>query len=476
MLLLPYSTDAPIYHWPITTISLIVVNTAFFVATTLQVVLGNVDVDAIEWLILDYGMINPLQWVTSVFMHGGIMHLLGNMFFLWSFGLVVEGKIGNVRFLAVYMAIAVIQSAIEQCMMFVVAGEGGSLGASSAVFGIMTIALLWAPENDIDCFYWVIYPGTFEISIVKLAGVFMFLQVVEIYLAGFAVSSGLLHLMGAFVGAPIGLWMLRQRTVDCERWDLISRNQWLQQYRWLCSAEQRRELQQNEEEHEDPVAAALSTTQSGATPSLASPAAIAGAHAAALPQGRRRSKSNHATATSDQRSVRSASKTPSKSAKPAWASKLSLSKQNAHRSADVPPSVGPPDIDHPDFNRLSMLLRQSIDSGSLTMAQSHFMKLDQLGIAAGISDKTLMSLVKLMAKQKQWTAALRPLHLIASHRDVLAPQAILQIAKVQWKVQRQPDLAIQTLRSFGEDDRTMDRPNSEWIGQRDRMLAEIQSS
>ena len=37
-------------------------------------------------------------------MHGGLMHLLGNMLFLWAFGLVVEGEIGSLRFVALYYA------------------------------------------------------------------------------------------------------------------------------------------------------------------------------------------------------------------------------------------------------------------------------------------------------------------------------------------------------------------------------------
>ena len=38
--------------------------------------------------------VHPLQWFSNLFMHGGIMHLLGNMVFLWVFGIIVEGKLG----------------------------------------------------------------------------------------------------------------------------------------------------------------------------------------------------------------------------------------------------------------------------------------------------------------------------------------------------------------------------------------------
>ena len=81
---LPYSTDAPIYFWPIATIGLIVANTFIFIAAVVGT-LPNPE----NWL-LYYGVgLTPLQWLLSMFMHGGLFHLLGNMAFLWVFGMIV---------------------------------------------------------------------------------------------------------------------------------------------------------------------------------------------------------------------------------------------------------------------------------------------------------------------------------------------------------------------------------------------------
>lgn len=69
-------------------------------------------------LLLQYGNgIRSWQWVTSIFMHAGIGHLVGNMIFLWSFGLIVEGKVGWKVFLAIYFLMGVGESGIEQIMM-----------------------------------------------------------------------------------------------------------------------------------------------------------------------------------------------------------------------------------------------------------------------------------------------------------------------------------------------------------------------
>lgn len=453
MLLLPYSTDAPIYHWPITTVSLIVTNIVVFCATIGQVYVGNIEAESLEWLLLDYSTINPLQWVTGAFMHADPFHLMGNMFFLWAFGLVVEGKIGNSRFLAIYMTIAVAESALEQTLLFVLVGEGMSLGASSAVFGVMVIALLWAPENDIECFYWFIVLGTFEVSIVKLAGVFLFLQIVSVYLSPMSVSSGLLHLMGAAIGAPIGWWMLRNQSVDCENWDLISRNEWLHKYEWLCSQQHRQRLQNRETDNHDPIAAALAAPHSH----IVSSAAAAGARASML-------------TTPKKQSVAPASAT-THSAAPTVVAKASGRFGRRKSGQPEPAPTGPTPTSHPEFNRLSMLLRQTIASGSGMLALQHFGKLEQMGLTPSLSDATLMGYVRLLAAQKNYLAALRPLELIVAHAESMSDDARLRIAQIQLKVQSQPDRAAATLRQIQTPSGNLTPQQIKLLQTRDQLLA-----
>lgn len=109
-MILPYSTDAPIYHFPWMTIVLIVVNCLTFAITGM----GHND----EGWLLQYGNgLHPLEWVAYNFLHFGIGHLLGNMFFLWAFGIVVEGKLGWWKFLGVYMAIGIVGGFLIQLTM-----------------------------------------------------------------------------------------------------------------------------------------------------------------------------------------------------------------------------------------------------------------------------------------------------------------------------------------------------------------------
>lgn len=111
-MLIPVNTDAPIYHFPAGTIGLIVVNVAAFLLTG-----AGFRPDLVDPWILWFGEIRPHQWLTAFFMHAGFMHLIGNMIFLWAFGLIVEGKLGWKRFIPLYLAIGISQCAVEQVIM-----------------------------------------------------------------------------------------------------------------------------------------------------------------------------------------------------------------------------------------------------------------------------------------------------------------------------------------------------------------------
>ena len=101
MIIIPINTDAPIYHWPWMTLVLIVANCACFYAT-------GFGVEPEGWVLQFGHELHPIEWLAYNFFHFGWMHLIGNMIFLWGFGIIVEGKIGWWRFLLVYLLIGVL--------------------------------------------------------------------------------------------------------------------------------------------------------------------------------------------------------------------------------------------------------------------------------------------------------------------------------------------------------------------------------
>jgi membrane associated rhomboid family serine protease len=216
--ILPYGTDAPVYYWPFATVGLIVVNVAVFALTLAAP-------EQVEPFILAFGDgLHPVQWITNAFLHQGFAHIVGNMVFLWCFGLIVEGKLGWYKMLAVYLGIAAIEGFITQLAML--GGHGGALGASGAIFGLMAMSVIWAPENEIQCyfvvFYWVARVSEFEVKVLVLVGMFLSFQIVAAILSGMSMSSEMLHLVGASIGFPIAIVMLKLGWVDCEHWDLFS--------------------------------------------------------------------------------------------------------------------------------------------------------------------------------------------------------------------------------------------------------------
>ena len=217
----PVSTDAPVYHFPFATIGLIAVNTLVFAAT------ANMEAEVVGPWALAYGAgLHPIQWLTSLFLHADIMHLLGNMVFLWTFGLVTEGKIGWWRFLAIYLGIGIGESAISQVLFLGLEEPTLGLGASGAVFGLMAMSLVWAPVNEVHMvgawFFFVVRIINFELTILWCAGGYIGMNLLFLALTNFRLSGELSHLLGATLGAIIAIVMLKLDWVDCEHWDAIA--------------------------------------------------------------------------------------------------------------------------------------------------------------------------------------------------------------------------------------------------------------
>lgn len=226
-MLIPYQTDAPLYYWPLMTGGTIIVNVLVYVYA---VMLPDETAERMyELLMLSYGYWLPWQWITSNYLHADILHLLGNMFVLWGFGLVVEGKVGWWRFLLIYNGIGIAECALEQTLALGFS-EGGSLGASSIIYGLITMAMIWAPANEMSCILFFGRIFVFDCSIWVLAGLSLALEVamgiLHVSLSAehiaAAIMSQVLHLLGAAFGFAVAVAMLRLNWVDCENWDAFS--------------------------------------------------------------------------------------------------------------------------------------------------------------------------------------------------------------------------------------------------------------
>ena len=102
-MLLPYRCYAPMYYFPFVTIGLVVCNIFVMLAVWFGWMNEATFVD--HWVLHHDGNWRVHQLLTSLFAHADFWHLLGNMVSLWAFGLIIEGKVGAIKMLAIYLGV-----------------------------------------------------------------------------------------------------------------------------------------------------------------------------------------------------------------------------------------------------------------------------------------------------------------------------------------------------------------------------------
>jgi membrane associated rhomboid family serine protease len=157
--MIPLRDVIPSRTTPYVTISLVAINVLVFLY---QFALGP----AVNQFVLAFGLVPAyFSWVnvvTSMFLHGGFLHVAGNMLYLWIFGDNVEDRMGHGRFLAFYLLCGT-AAALGQTLT-VPDSMVPMVGASGAVAGVMGA-------------YFVLYPHS---RIVTLLPIFIFIQIIEV--------------------------------------------------------------------------------------------------------------------------------------------------------------------------------------------------------------------------------------------------------------------------------------------------------
>src|SRR5689334_13506892 len=103
----------------------------------------------------NYQVLAPWATVfTSMFLHGGWFHLLGNMLYLWIFGNNVEDVLGRGRYLLLYLGSGIV-AALTQAFSHP-ASHIPMVGASGAIAGVLGAYLLLHPGANVRCFVWIV--------------------------------------------------------------------------------------------------------------------------------------------------------------------------------------------------------------------------------------------------------------------------------------------------------------------------------
>src|SRR5262245_14267240 len=143
--MIPLRDTQPSYSVPFVTISIIVVNVLVFLYQV------SLDPYTLNWFISRYAVIpDRLQYgdlVTSMFLHGGWMHLIGNMWFLWIYGDNIEDVLGHTKFLIFYLLCGIAAAILHAVLNPY--SRVPTLGASGAIAGVMGAYLIKFPHSRI---------------------------------------------------------------------------------------------------------------------------------------------------------------------------------------------------------------------------------------------------------------------------------------------------------------------------------------
>jgi membrane associated rhomboid family serine protease len=223
----PLKDDNPSESAPVVTVALIVLNALFFVYQISLEAGGADGARAGQAFIEEFGLVpcrltgacrvgpelpSPILTIfTSMFMHGGLFHIGGNMLYLWIFGNNVEDTLGHGRYLLFYLlsgvAAALAQTAVGPSSMVPM------VGASGAVSGVLGAYLLLFPHAHVTT---LIILGFFfrlvHIPAMVVLGFWIVLQVLN-GLGSFGSSGGVAffaHIGGFLVGMGL-LYVLKPR-------------------------------------------------------------------------------------------------------------------------------------------------------------------------------------------------------------------------------------------------------------------------
>jgi len=218
-------------HFPYVTVGLIAINVAVFVVlqTGWFIPVADEDISAFAvvpaQLLADAGgesaflasgaVLVPerLTLVTYMFLHGGWIHLTGNMLFLWVFGDNIEDAMGHVRFIMFYLMCGIFAALAHTYML--PDSDLPLIGAAGAVAGVIAAYLILHPKVKV----WVLALWRIPIRITAAwaLGIWILAQVANLFFANEEAVAWWAHLGGLLAGAIFILFMRRRGVVLFDR-------------------------------------------------------------------------------------------------------------------------------------------------------------------------------------------------------------------------------------------------------------------
>lgn len=168
---IPLRDDAPRPRFPWATVTLVALNVAVFViqrmlpgddGTALLYRGGAIPWEVARFTDLVDGSLHgpdlappPLTILTSLFLHGSVEHLVGNVWFLWIFGDNVEAEMGAWRFTAFYLAVGILAAVVQ--VGATPDSQIPMVGASGAIAGVLGAYILLHPRARVQLLLFLVF-------------------------------------------------------------------------------------------------------------------------------------------------------------------------------------------------------------------------------------------------------------------------------------------------------------------------------
>jgi membrane associated rhomboid family serine protease len=147
----------------------------------------------------------------SMFLHGGFMHLAGNMLFLWIYGDNVERRLGSFRFLFWYLLTGAAATLFHG--LFDLSSQVPLVGASGAISGVLGFYFIWFPRNQVRLLFLLppFLMNVFEVSARFVLGVYLLADnlLPFLFASGDGVAHGA-HIGGFLAGMAGAVWFDRR--------------------------------------------------------------------------------------------------------------------------------------------------------------------------------------------------------------------------------------------------------------------------
>jgi membrane associated rhomboid family serine protease len=221
--MIPLKDDNPTQSTPVITVGLIVLNGLIFIYQL------SLSPEGLETFLFRYGAIPArlaapdlygpvsapalpfsLTVFTSMFLHGGLFHLLGNMLYLWIFGNNVEDYLGHIKFLGFYLLSGFFAAFIHT--LTDLHSQVPMIGASGAIAGVLGAYLVLFPRANVSTlFIFFVFFKIIKVPAVLILGLWFVVQLINAGTVGGSVAW-YAHVGGFLAGVVLIRFFGRRRS------------------------------------------------------------------------------------------------------------------------------------------------------------------------------------------------------------------------------------------------------------------------